>query len=63
MQEILSQLFSGVIGMFSLAGVKALIMFAERVKSSKGFFAYYLQDEPEGRDLSPAFFREAKRIL
>ena len=28
MQEILSQLFSGVIGMFSLAGVKSLIMFA-----------------------------------
>ena len=27
MQEILSQLFSGVIGMFSLAGVKSLIMF------------------------------------
>ncbi|MBR4082202.1 MAG: sodium ion-translocating decarboxylase subunit beta [Clostridia bacterium] len=28
MQEILSQLFSGVVGMFSLAGVKSLVMFA-----------------------------------
>ena len=42
---------------------KALVMFAERARGKKGFFGYYLQDEPEGRDLSPAFFREAKRIL
>ena len=42
---------------------KALVMFAERAKARKGFFGYYLQDEPEGRDLSPAFFKEAKRIL
>jgi len=42
---------------------KALIRFAEKAKAKKGFFAYYLQDEPEGRDLSPAFFKEAKKIL
>ena len=42
---------------------KALVMFAERARTRKGFFGYYLQDEPEGRDLSPAFFKEAKRIL
>ena len=42
---------------------KALVMFAERARGRKGFFGYYLQDEPEGRDLSPAFFKEVKRIL
>lgn len=42
---------------------RALVEFAERARTQRGFFAYYLQDEPEGRDLSPGFFREAKRIL
>ena len=41
----------------------ALTVFAKRAAGKNGFFAYYLQDEPEGRNLSPAFFREIKRIL
>ncbi len=41
----------------------ALTAFAKRAAVKNGFFAYYLQDEPEGRNLSPAFFREMKRIL
>lgn len=41
----------------------ALIAFAKRAAVKNGFFAYYLQDEPEGRNLSPSFFREMKRIL
>lgn len=41
----------------------ALVAFAKRATIKNGFFAYYLQDEPEGRNLSPSFFREMKRIL
>ena len=41
----------------------AVTAFAKRAAVKNGFFAYYLQDEPEGRNLSPAFFREMKRIL
>ena len=42
---------------------EALFAFAKRAAVKNGFFAYYLQDEPEGRNLSPSFFREMKRIL
>ena len=42
---------------------EALEAFARRATDKAGFFAYYLRDEPEGKALSPVFFREAKRIL
>ena len=42
---------------------RVLVEFARRARTLPGFFAYYLQDEPEGRDLSPDFFREVKRIV
>lgn len=42
---------------------RVLVEFARRARTLPGFFAYYLQDEPEGRDLSPDFFREVKKIV
>lgn len=42
---------------------RVLVEFARRARKLPGFFAYYLQDEPEGRDLSPDFFREVKKIV
>ena len=38
-------------------------MFAETAGEQLGFFAYYLADEPDGRDLNVEFFREAKELL
>ena len=38
-------------------------MFAETVGEQLGFFAYYLVDEPDGRELNVEFFREAKELL
>lgn len=37
--------------------------FVETVRRSPDFFAYYLQDEPEGRDLNPEFFKAAKDMI
>ncbi|MBQ3340985.1 MAG: hypothetical protein IJG84_03750 [Kiritimatiellae bacterium] len=42
---------------------RTLAAFAERAKALPGFFAYYMQDEPEGRQLNPAFFNAAKKIV
>ena len=42
---------------------KTLEAFAGHAKTLPGFFGYYMQDEPEGRQLNPEFFKEAKRIV
>ena len=42
---------------------KTLEAFADHAKTLPGFFGYYMQDEPEGRQLNPEFFKEAKRIV
>ena len=42
---------------------EAVRLFVESVRRSPDFFAYYLQDEPEGRDLNPDFFRAAKELI
>ena len=43
--------------------VAAVTKFAETVRELPDFFAYYLQDEPEGRDLNPDFYRAAKELI
>ncbi len=42
---------------------RTLEAFAVHAKTLPGFFGYYMQDEPEGRQLNPEFFKEAKRIV
>ena len=42
---------------------RTLEAFAGHAKLLPGFFGYYMQDEPEGRQLNPEFFRVAKKIV
>lgn len=42
---------------------ESLRKFVETVRRSPDFFAYYLQDEPEGRDLNPEFFKAARDMI
>lgn len=41
----------------------SLRRFAELVRDQRGFFAYYMDDEPEGRGVNPDFHAEARKIL
>lgn len=50
-------------GPFTAAQKAELTAFADTVRDEPGFGAYYLCDEPEGRDLNPAWFKAVREHL